>query len=114
MDQTLHIHEISLGIGLVGIGVILWALARAIVQLVATEYASLRGEDARERREALRRHFGYYLLLGLEFLVAADIVDTILKPSLEELAVLGAIVAIRTVISFSLSWELAGRSRAES
>jgi len=39
-------------------------------------------------------------------LVAADIVETILTPDLEHLGALGAIVAIRTVISFSLNWEL--------
>ena len=111
MEETLHIHQVSQAIGVLGIGVILWALAVAVTRLVQVEYASLRGDSVRQRREALRGHFGFYLLLGLEFLVAADIVETILKPSLTELAGLGVIVAIRTVISFSLSWELS-RQRA--
>jgi uncharacterized membrane protein len=50
---------------------------------------------------------GYYLLLGLEFLIAADIIDTLMKPATQDLIVLGAIVAIRTVISYSLNSELA-------
>jgi Protein of unknown function (DUF1622) len=45
-------------------------------------------------------------LLGLEFLIAADIIHTVLTPTLADLAILGAIVAIRTVISFSINWEL--------
>ena len=49
---------------------------------------------------------GYYLLLGLEFLIAADIIDTLMKPSLQDLIVLGAIVLIRAVISYSLNGEL--------
>lgn len=57
---------------------------------------------------------GYYLLLGLEFLIAADIVDTLMKPELRELIVLGAIVAIRTIISFSLNAELKHGPRAIS
>jgi len=48
----------------------------------------------------------YYLLLSLEFLIAADIIDAIVQPSREELAILGSVLAIRTVISVSLSWEL--------
>jgi uncharacterized membrane protein len=59
-------------------------------------------------------HLGYYLLLGLEFLIAADIVHTVLTPTLPDLAILGAIAAIRTVISFSITWELRQASRHEA
>ena len=52
----------------------------------------------------------YYLLLSLEFLIAADIIDTIVQPGLEELAILGGIIAIRTVISLSMNWELKSKS----
>ena len=45
-------------------------------------------------------------MLGLEFLIAADIIRTIVKPSLEELAILGSIVVIRTVINYFLGKEL--------
>ena len=106
MRETLYLHQISLGIGVAGVLVILWGVTTGLVQLIRAESASLRGHDALPQKEALRRHLGYYFLLGLEFLIAADIVETILKPSLLELAGLGAIVAIRTVISFSLNWEL--------
>jgi uncharacterized membrane protein len=54
----------------------------------------------------LRHHLGSYLLLGLELLVAADIIHTILEPDLKSLAVLGAIVGIRTLLSFFLNKEL--------
>jgi uncharacterized membrane protein len=111
VEEALHVHQVSQAIGVLGIGVILWALVVAVTRLVQVEYASVRGHPVQKQREALRGHLGFYLLLGLEFLVAADIVETILKPSLPELAGLGVIVAIRTVISFSLSWELS-RQRA--
>jgi uncharacterized membrane protein len=45
--------------------------------------------------------------------VAADVVHTILAPSLHELAVLGGIVAILTAISFSMNWELRQFHRKE-
>lgn len=58
-----------------------------------------------QRRE-LRHVLGYYLLLGLEFLIAADIIDTLMRPEAKDLLALGIIVVIRTVISWSLNAEL--------
>ncbi len=100
------LEHVSLAIGIIGVAVILWGVGVALVALIKVEGRGLRGDDALDDREMLRHRLGYYLLLGLEFLVAADIVHTILTPELKELAILGAIVAIRTVISFSINLEL--------
>jgi uncharacterized membrane protein len=57
-----------------------------------------------------RRALGRSILLGLEFLVAADIIRTVaITPTLESVAVLGLIVLIRTFLSFSLELEISGR-----
>ena len=57
----------------------------------------------------LRQSFGGTLLLGVEVLVAADLVRTVaVAPSLENVYVLGLIVAIRTFLSFSLETEIEG------
>ena len=57
----------------------------------------------------VRRNFGKPLILGLEILVAADIVQTItVDPSLESVAVLGILVAVRIALSFSLDIEVDG------
>jgi uncharacterized membrane protein len=59
---------------------------------------------------SLRRDIGRAILLGLEILVAADIIRTVaIQPTLESVAVLGGIVLIRTVLSFALETELEGR-----
>ncbi len=50
--------------------------------------------------------FGSYVLLSLEILIAADIIDSIVKPTFEDIIKLGAIVAIRTVISYFLNKEV--------
>jgi uncharacterized membrane protein len=56
-----------------------------------------------------RRRLGRAILLGLEFLVAADIIRTVaVTPSGESVAVLGGIVLIRTFLSFSLQLEMTG------
>ncbi|SFV36917.1 Uncharacterized membrane protein [Devosia crocina] len=58
----------------------------------------------------LRSSLGRSILLGLELLVAADIINTVaIEPTLESLAVLGGIVLIRTFLSLSLEVEIEGR-----
>jgi uncharacterized membrane protein len=57
----------------------------------------------------VRREFGRPLILGLEILVAADIIKTItVDPSLESVGVLGVLVAVRIALSFSLDIEIEG------
>jgi uncharacterized membrane protein len=58
----------------------------------------------------LRRNLGRSILLGLEVLIVADIVRTIIvDQTLESVAVLGAIVVIRILLSFSLDVEIEGQ-----
>ena len=58
----------------------------------------------------LRRELGNAILLGLEVLVAADIVATVFtEPTMDSVLILAAIVAIRTFLSFALEVELHGR-----
>jgi uncharacterized membrane protein len=57
-----------------------------------------------------RANLGRAILLGLEMLVAADIIGTVaVEPTLESVAVLAGIVLIRTFLSFSLEVEIEGR-----
>lgn len=59
--------------------------------------------------KTLRESLGGAILLGLELLVAADIVKTVTStPSLTDAAVLGMIVLIRTVLSFTIEIEIDG------
>ncbi|MDQ0504322.1 DUF1622 domain-containing protein [Xanthobacter agilis] len=69
-----------------------------------------RGRSARDAFRACRAALGMAILLGLELLVAADIISTVaIEPTLESLAVLAGIVLIRTFLSFSLEVEIEGR-----
>ena len=59
---------------------------------------------------AYRRNLGRTLLLTLEFLIAADILDTVVvEKTLQSLGILGGLVLVRTFLSFSLEVELNGR-----
>lgn len=68
-----------------------------------------RSRDARLAYRALRESFGGVILLGLEILVAADLVRTVaVAPTLRNVMTLGLIVLIRTFLSFSLEIEIEG------
>src|SRR3974390_737932 len=105
-----YLHHASFGIGVLGVLVIVFGVFCGLVRFVRSEFSAVRGLSVDEERKQLRHVLGYYLLLGLEFLIAADIIDTLMKPSTQDLVILGAIVAIRTVISYSLNSELAHES----
>ncbi len=91
----------------VGIAIIVSGLIFGTVRFAASVLA----RNANEQRfRRYRADVGRGILLGLEFLVAADIIATIaIEPSLESLAVLGGIVIIRTFLSLSLEVEVSGR-----
>ena len=101
------LEQVSAPLGVIGIAIIVYGVVCSLVRFVVSELKALRGEDVVSQRAHLRGLLGYYLLLGLEFLIAADIVESIISPEREELINLAVVVAIRTVISFSLNWELA-------
>jgi uncharacterized membrane protein len=96
----------ALGLALEATGVILLALGVAMALL-----RSLRGADPTAARwQRLRHDLGRALLIGLEVLVAADIVRSVaVGLSMASVAELAAIVAIRTFLGWSLALELDGR-----
>lgn len=57
-------------------------------------------------RKAIWRRYGMWLLLGLEFELAADIIGSVLSPSWQELGQLGAIAVIRTFLNYFLEKDL--------
>src|SRR4030095_7415983 len=61
---------------------------------------------AHGERKALWRRFGMWLLLGLEFELAADIIASVISPTCEEIAALGAIAVIRTFLNYFLERDL--------
>lgn len=72
--------------------------------------SALRRTADEPRFRRYRADAGRGILLGLEFLVAADIISTVaIEPSLQSLAILAGIVVIRTFLSLSLEVEVSGR-----
>jgi uncharacterized membrane protein len=82
----------------VGFLAALWVAGRRMLQ-----------RDSGAAYDSLRSIFGRSVLLGLEILVAADLIRTIaVDPTLDNLYVLGLLVLIRTFLSWSLDVELEG------
>jgi uncharacterized membrane protein len=98
------IEGIGTAIDAIGVAVI----AGGAILAVFLTIGRVRQEDG-GAYEFFRRRLGRAILLGLEFLVAADIIRTVaVTPSGESVAVLGGIVLIRTFLSFSLQLEVTG------
>ena len=99
------IELVGIGVDVVGVAVIVVGAVAATVRAAIDLRARLSDTYRRFRRE-----LGLSILLGLEFLVAADIIRTVaVTPTLENLGVLAIIVVIRTFLSFSLELEITGR-----
>ena len=101
------IHLATRAVEIVGTAIIVTGafgtLAAFLIKLVrnTTDRAKLVAE--------FRSGLGRSILLGLEFLVAADIINTVaVEPTIESLLVLAGIVLIRTFLSFSLEVEIDG------
>lgn len=102
-----YIELASLVIETLAIVIIVVAILYGLLQYVLDTF--LRGRT-RDVYQAFKIRLGSALLLGLEILVAADIIRTVaLEPTLENVLVLGLLVIIRTFLSWSLVVEIEGR-----
>ncbi|MFW5823934.1 MAG: DUF1622 domain-containing protein [Marinobacter sp.] len=92
----------ALGIGIITVMAV-YALIQAGVRLVQKQ-------DSSRVFQQLRQRLGRGILLGLEFLVAADIIHTVaVELTFKTVGVLAIVVLIRTFLSFTLEVELTGR-----
>lgn len=103
MEFAEAMEMVAQGFELVGVAILfvggVWAGVLAVRDAVAK----------RPVYTNIRRRFGKALLLGLEVLVAADIIKTVtIATTLETVAALGILVIVRTLLSFSLDIEIEG------
>ncbi len=101
------LHWLGFGFEAGGVAAIVLALIASVVRagLLVT-----RGHDWGDVYHVFRTSLARGILLGLEFLIAADIIGTVtVQPTLENLLLLGLIIVIRTFLSFALELEITGR-----
>ena len=95
MDLIRALSEI---LAIAGALLIFFAGCTAFIKFILRE---LRRTSEHSYRR-IRDKFTHRMILGLDFLIAADIILSILRPNLEEVIVLAVVVAIRTVLTLSL------------
>lgn len=101
-------EDIAHGVEVVGVAILVLGLVLALAR--AARALTRPDADASQVYRDVRSFLGRSILLGLEVLVAADLIRTVtVDPSLESVGVLGIIVVIRTFLSFSLDVEIEGR-----
>jgi uncharacterized membrane protein len=106
MTFTEAMDHVAQAFEVIGAVVLLAGLFLAVVLAVRV---IRRSRDGQQAYRVLRQSFGGAILLGLEILVAADLLRTVaVEPTLDNVLILGVIVLIRTVLSFSLEIEIEG------
>ncbi|MEV4477677.1 DUF1622 domain-containing protein [Nonomuraea sp. NPDC049504] len=107
MDLKPVIEMAGQAVDLAGVAVI---VVGALVATCRFGYRLLLRHPAHDAYQRYRKGLGRAILLGLEFLVAADIIRTVaISPTFASVGVLAVIVLVRTFLSFSLEVELEGR-----
>jgi uncharacterized membrane protein len=100
------LNSIVTFINLVGVSVVIWGFVVALIAFVRFKSHHHTTLVFLKEVNKIRAVLGTYILFGLEFMIAADIIHTFIRPTKEDLMVLATIVAIRTVISYFLSREV--------
>jgi uncharacterized membrane protein len=107
MTLTFRDAMAFIGLGLDAVGVSIVALGAVLATLYALARSS---SPLPDRYRLLRENLGRAILLGLEFLIAGDIIrSVVVDPTVLNVAVLGLIVLIRTFLSMTLQLEVEGR-----
>lgn len=98
------INSISFVLNIIGALITIWGIFISLFEFLKKEI--LNRAEAIQLNEAIRIKLGSYLVLALEFFIAGDIVKTIITPTWQSLGILGAIVVIRTILSYFLTKDL--------
>ncbi|MEM6640394.1 MAG: DUF1622 domain-containing protein [Pseudomonadota bacterium] len=102
-------------IDVVGIIILLIAAIKFVFRYLSFEFAKVRGTACVGRLRELRLELGSYILLALEFMIISDVIHSALSRTLDDFIILGALVLVRSAISFFLGLDLKEvREEAES
>lgn len=99
------LNVLQWGLIATGIGVIFWSGVRAANIFLRQCFFSKK-ICVEDQLDNVRRVLGYGIIIGLEFILAADVISTVLLPDYYNLGMLGMLVLIRTVLNFFLDREL--------
>lgn len=91
----------------IGVLILMYGFAKGLIQLIKNETSKKKNDDFFNSIQNLRSKIGLYILLALDFLIAADIIDSVIHRNLDELTKLGIVIVIRIAIGYFLGKEIA-------
>jgi uncharacterized membrane protein len=112
MEALLKEFAVAIALGAEFIGILIVALG-AFEALIGTMRTIVPAGNRHSRKKEVWRRFGTWLLLGLEFELAADIVRSAIAPTWLDIGELGAIAVIRTFLNYFLEKDLEHASDSE-
>ena len=92
-------------IDLIGVVVLIFGFIKIFLKYLKTEFKNIAHTPFR-MLQRIRCEMGIYILLGLDFLIVSDIIQTILDLNIEEIIKLSALILLRTIISYFLGKEI--------
>jgi len=111
MDLAMY-REVLVGVAravsALGLLVVVWGLV-----LVSKDFLLEFLDDSPKKKVGLRQTLGAYIVLALEFIIAANVIKTVIAPNWNQIAVLAALIGLRLVLSFSLGLELNGNGNGK-
>ena len=97
---TLIVQYCILAIELIGVGVLIWAVLRALIALF-------------RKKESLRLDLAEGIALSLEFKMGGELLRTVVVREWKELLILGSIILLRAAMTFLIQWEIKNEKKAD-
>ncbi|GGC96765.1 DUF1622 domain-containing protein [Enterococcus sp. DIV0242_7C1] len=95
-----------LALNVFSIAILVWGVIVAGIDFVKSERTNRNRIVMTRQNNFIKSFLGSYILLSLEILIAADIIESIIKPTFQDILKLAILVVIRTVISYFLHKEI--------
>lgn len=109
------LHYVIWFIELIGIGIIVFGTFYALFKLFYNKYRVIKSKSKSENGGSAKLVLANYLALGLEFMLAAEILRTVTtNREIAEIIVLGAIIILRAAMSLLIYWELSYEEKKEN
>ena len=105
---------IILGLNLLSIIVLIKGVIIAAIDFFKNSFSRSQPLEIAQQNNLIKNFLGSYILLSLEILITADIIESIIKPTFQDISKLAALVVIRTVISYFLHKEIQDAQKEKS
>lgn len=109
------IELLIFGLNILSVVILLWGVLTAGIDFIKNECFPINTDHIRAARHNnfIRTYLGSFVLLSLEVLIAADIIESIINPTWQDIIRLASVVLIRTIISFFLHREIEDAMKTE-